>query len=211
MPMAEQTPREIPLRLRRGRLLAAAAPLATAAALVAGCGSNVGGSSQSVMSGNKAEGQSVFTAGPEPGDAFGPSSSPAPPSEGSGSGKATKIEVADVGSLGQVLVSSSGRTVYLFTSDRDGGSTCHDACAKTWKPVTTSGTPQAGKKVNDSRLGTTTRKGGATQVTYAGHPLYYYAPEQSGPSSATGQGLRQFGGEWYAVSPQGGKAERGGS
>jgi predicted lipoprotein with Yx(FWY)xxD motif len=211
MPMAEQTPREIPSRLRRGRLLAAAAPLAAAAALVAGCGSNVGGSSQSVMSGNKAEGQSVFTAGPKPGDAFGPSPSASPSSSHATPAPRHALQVSTVGSLGQVLVGSSGRTVYLFTSDQDGTSTCYDACAKTWTPVTTSGKPQAGEKVKDSRLGTTTRKGGTTQVTYAGHPLYYYAPGQGKPSSAAGEGLRQFGGEWYAVSPRGSKVERGGS
>jgi predicted lipoprotein with Yx(FWY)xxD motif len=51
-------------------------------------------------------------------------------------------------------------------------------------------------------LGTTRRSDGTTQVTYNGHPLYYYAADSS-PGQATGQGLNQFGALWFVLSPSG--------
>jgi predicted lipoprotein with Yx(FWY)xxD motif len=59
-------------------------------------------------------------------------------------------------------------------------------------------------------LGTTARSNGTKQATYNGHPLYTYAGDTT-PGQTTGEGLNQFGAEWYAVSPQGKKVEKAGS
>jgi predicted lipoprotein with Yx(FWY)xxD motif len=51
-------------------------------------------------------------------------------------------------------------------------------------------------------LGTTKRTDGTLEVTYAGHPLYYYAGDTA-PGQTTGQALPQFGAPWYVVAPSG--------
>jgi len=105
--------------------------------------------------------------------------------------------------LGSVLVDSNGLTVYLFLADKGTASSCNSAsCVQYWPPVTTSGAPQAGSGVNASLLGTTARADGSTQVTYAGHPLYYFVSDKKA-GDATGQGLNAFGAPWYVVSPSG--------
>ena len=105
--------------------------------------------------------------------------------------------------LGQVLVDSKGRTVYLFAADSGTKSTCNSsACVQYWPPVLTTGAPQAGTRVNASLLGTTTRPDGTTEVTYAGHPLYYFISDNKA-GDVTGQGINGFGGPWYVVSPSG--------
>ena len=58
-----------------------------------------------------------------------------------------------------------------------------------------------------SALGTTKRKDGSSEVTYHGHPLYYYVGD-SGPGSTTGQGVDQFGAEWYVLAPSGNKIDK---
>ena len=105
--------------------------------------------------------------------------------------------------LGEILVGPSGRTIYLFLADSGTNSSCNSAsCVQNWPPVLTKGAPQAGSGVSASLLGTTTRKDGTTEVTYAGHPLYYFiADKQAGQLS--GQGIDAFGAPWYAVSPSG--------
>jgi len=105
--------------------------------------------------------------------------------------------------LGEILVGPSGRTIYLFLADSGTSSSCNSAsCVQNWPPVLTKGAPQAGSGVSASLLGTTTRKDGTTEVTYAGHPLYYFiADNQVGQVS--GQGIDAFGAPWYVVSPSG--------
>ncbi|WP_026411079.1 COG4315 family predicted lipoprotein [Actinomadura oligospora] len=120
------------------------------------------------------------------------------------------VAAATVGNLGKVLVDGKGRTVYLFEKDHGTTSSCSGACAAVWPPVITTGKPQAGSGAKASMLGTTSRSGGKTQVTYGGHPLYYYTPDAGMKGSAKGQGLNQFGGGWYVVSPAGKKVEQGG-
>lgn len=110
----------------------------------------------------------------------------------------------------KILVDEDGKSLYLFEADKGGNSACSSACAQVWPPVTTKGKPQAGKGISTSKLGTITRSNGSTQVTYNGHPLYYYAPD-SRPGDVKGEGLKQFGAEWYVLSPAGQKVEEGGS
>jgi predicted lipoprotein with Yx(FWY)xxD motif len=109
-------------------------------------------------------------------------------------------------SLGKILTDSQGRTLYLFEKDKGPKSTCSGGCASAWPPLVTSGKPKAGAGVTASKLGTTTRSDGSSEVTYNGHPLYTYAGDGA-PGDTNGQGLDQFGAEWYVVSPAGHKVE----
>lgn len=93
-------------------------------------------------------------------------------------------------------------TVYMFVADHGDTSACYAACAAAWPPVLTSGSPKAEGGVSAAKLGTITRSEGAKQVTYAGHPLYYYTPDST-ESDITGQGINSFGALWYVLSPGG--------
>jgi predicted lipoprotein with Yx(FWY)xxD motif len=104
--------------------------------------------------------------------------------------------------LGTFLVDAKGRALYLWDADHGTMSTCSGACAQAWPPLTTAGTPKAGAKVKASLLGTTTRSDGSREVTYAGHPLYYYAGD-SAAGQTSGQGSDSFGSPWWVVSPAG--------
>jgi predicted lipoprotein with Yx(FWY)xxD motif len=110
------------------------------------------------------------------------------------------------GEPGTFLVDSSGRSLYLFEADKSDTSTCNGACAAAWPPLTTTGAPTAGTGVKASLLGTSKRDDGKMEVTYNGHPLYYFAND-SAPGDLKGQGVDAFGAEWYAVTPDGKTAE----
>ena len=99
-------------------------------------------------------------------------------------------------------------SLYLFEADKSSTSTCTGACAAAWPPLTTTGAPTAGTGVKASLLGTSKRDDGKMEVTYNGHPLYYFAND-SAPGDIKGQGVDAFGAEWYAVSPEGKTAEGG--
>jgi hypothetical protein len=68
--------------------------------------------------------------------------------------------------------------------------------------VTTTGTATASGGAQPSDIGTITRSDGTKQVTYDGHPLYYFSGD-SGPGTATGQGSDGFGAKWWLVTPTG--------
>jgi predicted lipoprotein with Yx(FWY)xxD motif len=118
------------------------------------------------------------------------------------------VDVSDTG-LGTILVSNDGMTLYLFEQDTSSESTCYDECAGAWPPLTTSGEPQAGDGVEASKLGTTERTDGSTQVTYGGYPLYFFVKDTA-PGDTNGQGVDGFGAEWYVLSPDGMAVEDGG-
>ncbi|MCX4747998.1 hypothetical protein OG455_21185 [Kitasatospora sp. NBC_01287] len=103
--------------------------------------------------------------------------------------------------LGQILVDGSGRTLYLFKADTGTTSTCTGSCAQAWPPQITTGTPNS-SGVTASKVGTTTRSDQVMQVTFNGHPLYYFA-EDANPGQTNGQGVNAFGASWYVVSPSG--------
>ncbi|HEU5215769.1 MAG TPA: hypothetical protein VFU30_09535 [Gaiellaceae bacterium] len=109
-------------------------------------------------------------------------------------------------SLGRIIVDGKGRTLYLFAKDKGRNSACYGACAAYWPPLLTHGKPVAGTGVKQRLLGTTLRTNGATQVTYAGHPLYRYLGD-SRPGDSTGEGLLDFGAEWDVLSPAGSKID----
>jgi predicted lipoprotein with Yx(FWY)xxD motif len=108
--------------------------------------------------------------------------------------------------LGSILVDAPTRTLYLFEADTPGRSDCSGSCASIWPPLTATAVPHAGVGVTAAKLGTIARAGGERQVTYNGHPLYTYAGDTN--SGATnGQGLDQFGAEWYVVGAGGDKID----
>jgi predicted lipoprotein with Yx(FWY)xxD motif len=104
--------------------------------------------------------------------------------------------------LGMVLVTANGHTIYLFGKDRNDKSACSASCAQFWPPLLIRGKPTAGPGVRASLLGTTRRSNGSLQVTYNKHPLYTYAlDKQAGQTK--GQGVSAFGARWYALSAKG--------
>ena len=106
--------------------------------------------------------------------------------------------------LGPLLTGRNLHTLYLFHQDWGGKSYCYDTCAATWTPDITYGPPTtpSSSDLNSKLLGTIRRKNGTHQVTYNGHPLYFYKGDtQAG--TANGEALYQFHGRWYAVKPNG--------
>jgi predicted lipoprotein with Yx(FWY)xxD motif len=97
-------------------------------------------------------------------------------------------------------------TVYLFEGDKASKSSCDSACAKAWPPVTTSGNPGAGGTAVSADLGTTMRSNGTEQVTYKGHPLYYFIKDKD-DGDAYGQNVHAFGNDWYVLAPSGNKVD----
>jgi predicted lipoprotein with Yx(FWY)xxD motif len=107
---------------------------------------------------------------------------------------------------GQALVGGSGRTLYLFQADKNRTSACSGACAAAWPPYIVTGTPQAGSGVNQALLGTIIRPDGTMQLTYDGHPLYYFTADTAA-GTAHGQAVKAFGAEWYVVGASGSKID----
>src|SRR5262245_65982046 len=93
-------------------------------------------------------------------------------SGGGQSGAAVKLGST---SLGRVLVDAHGKTLYIWAHDKTAKSTCNGACAEYWPPLVTHGQPKAIAGARSKLLGTSRRSDGRLQVTYAGHPLYYFA------------------------------------
>jgi predicted lipoprotein with Yx(FWY)xxD motif len=102
--------------------------------------------------------------------------------------------------VGQTLVDANGRTLYLFEADKHNVSTLSAAGRAVWPPFTAAGRIKAGSGVQAGKLGTTSS--GVKQVTYNGHPLYYYVGDH-GPGSVKGQNLKEFGALWFALAPSG--------
>lgn len=122
-----------------------------------------------------------------------------------GASNATSLKV-QTGSLGSYLVDSQGKSLYIFAADspNSGASTCTDACAQVWPPLTVAQgqTAQAQAGVTSSLIGTITRSDGTQQVTYNGWPLYYYSLDRN-PGDTNGQAINSFGALWYLIQADG--------
>ena len=104
---------------------------------------------------------------------------------------------------GPALVDRRGFALYLFTHDRSAASSCYGACAAAWPPYVVTGRPSAAARGAHGRLvGSVRRRDGRLQVTYAGHPLYYYVGDRR-PGQVLCQAVPEFGGTWYVVAPDG--------
>jgi predicted lipoprotein with Yx(FWY)xxD motif len=159
------------------RLISLAIALAAVAVVAAGCGGGGSGGGYGSAAGGTSTAAATKAAG----------------------GAAVALRTTK---LGPTLVDSQGRTLYLFEKDKTAASTCDGACASVWPPLTTNGSPKAQAGISAAKLGTTKRSDGKLEVTYAGHPLYYYVSDTD-PGQLSGEGLDQFGAEWYAVAPSG--------
>jgi predicted lipoprotein with Yx(FWY)xxD motif len=105
-------------------------------------------------------------------------------------------------SFGRVLFDGRGFVLYGFTRDPRGRSACSGACAGAWPPYLVKRGASAGPGVQAKLLGTTRRKNGTLQVTYAGRPLYYYVGDRK-PGQILCQNVTEFGGVWRVVRPSG--------
>jgi predicted lipoprotein with Yx(FWY)xxD motif len=110
--------------------------------------------------------------------------------------------------LGTILAAGPKKmTVYLFEGDKSSVSACAGPCAQVWPPVRTSGAASVGGGAMAADLGTIKRADGSTQVTYKGHPLYFFARDGD-KGDAYGQGVKGFGASWYVLSPSGSKVDK---
>ena len=111
----------------------------------------------------------------------------------------TTIALAD-SSLGKILVTADGRTLYMFTPDEAGGlPTCYEACAANWPALIATGTPTAGTGLDAAKLTTVDRTDGGKQVKFGEYPLYLFAADKAaGDTSGQGQGDK-----WYVVGADG--------
>ena len=164
--------------------IAAAAPLAIAL-IAAACGSSAGSAYSSAPYGSAAPASASISV----------------------AAKATKLGAAS-SSLGRIVVDGTGRTLYLFEKDKNRRSACYGACAQYWPPLISHGKPIARAGAKQSLVGTTRRRNGSTQATYAGHPLYRYLGDTR-PGQTNGAGLQDFGGGWDPISPSGKTVESG--
>jgi predicted lipoprotein with Yx(FWY)xxD motif len=105
-------------------------------------------------------------------------------------------------SYGRVLFDTRGFVLYAFTRDRRGRSACYGACAKAWPVYYKRAALRAGSGVKRTLIGTTGRRDGRLQITYAGHPLYYYVGDRR-PGQITCQNVAEFGGTWLVIRPSG--------
>jgi predicted lipoprotein with Yx(FWY)xxD motif len=157
-----------------------AAALAISAVVLAGCGSSSSSSSS------------------------GATAAAAPTSASSTTSAAPAAAAITIGTTqgkdGTYLTGTNGRAIYLWVADSGGKSACSGACAHAWPPV--EGTPSAGAGVTASDLATITRSDGSKQVTYNGHPLYYFIADTS-KGDTKGQGTNGFGAKWWLVAPSG--------
>jgi predicted lipoprotein with Yx(FWY)xxD motif len=111
------------------------------------------------------------------------------------------------GKLGTILAAGPKKmTVYLFEGDNGASSACSGSCASVWPPVTGAGNAAVGGQAVAGDLASTTRSDGTKQVTYKGHPLYFYAKDKDS-GDAYGQGIRSFGADWYVLKPSGSKLD----
>jgi predicted lipoprotein with Yx(FWY)xxD motif len=146
------------------------------------------------------------TTGPRAGQGSGTSeAAPTQPTTGSPTAPASArggTAVKTAGSqFGQILFDGTGQAIYLFDKEKSATPECYTACAAAWPPVLTQGDPVATADVGADKLATTSRTDGSVQVTYAGHPLYYYAHE--GKNEVRCHNVREFGGLWLVVTPAG--------
>ncbi len=194
----------------RASLLAAAA-LTLLTSVLAGCGSS--SSTSTTSAANSATASTAAQNGP-----YGvPSSTSAASTATSTASSATTSAAAPSatavvvgtkhGKLGTIL-SAGGKhlTVYMFEGDKGTASSCTGACAHVWPPVTTSASATASGAAVSGDLGTITRADGTKQVTYKGHPLYFFARDGDS-GDAYGEGVVGFGASWYVLKPSGAKVD----
>jgi predicted lipoprotein with Yx(FWY)xxD motif len=179
----------------------------TAGLLVAACGSSSSSSSSASATGTGTATPASTSAGSSSGSPYGGGTSSTSASASATAGAGTEVTTKRHGKLGTILaVGSKKLTVYMFAGDKGSTSTCTGACAAAWPPVIAKGAPKASGGAASSSLGTTPRAAGLMQVTYKGHPLYYFIKDKD-DGDAYGQGAHAFGADWYVLAPSGEKVD----
>jgi predicted lipoprotein with Yx(FWY)xxD motif len=178
------------------------AVLGAMALAVAGCGGGGSSTSESSNAGanENASSESSSRYGGES-ESKSASSESAPGAE-SGAGV---VSLGNAQKLGMVLVDSNGMTLYDFHKDKGTTSSSYGPREEGWPPMLTEGEPTVGNGASASKLGTTERKDGTMQVTYAGHPLYTFVGDKK-PGEANGNDVSAFGAQWYALKGSGEEA-----
>ena len=123
-------------------------------------------------------------------------------------GATASLATASTSGVGTYLTDANGRALYMFEKDTRNASSCTGECAKEWPPFTATTTASADSAVQSGKVDKFVRSDNTTQSTYDGMPLYYYHDDTKA-GDIQGQGKKEFGGEWYLVSPSGSKIERG--
>ena len=136
-----------------------------------------------------------------PSSSAGPSGSVIPTPTPTPTPKPGHMIITADSAYGPMLHDATGQPIYLFTAEGGDRPACYDACAADWPPVLTRGEPRARGDVRDSLLGVTRRDDGSRQVSYAGHPLYFYAHE--GKYQVLCHDVLEYGGTWLVVRPDG--------
>jgi len=187
--------------------LALLAVLGAIALAVAGCGGGSSSTSESsnASSNENASSESSSGYGSRYGNSESENKSTSSESAAGAESGAGVVSLGNVQKLGMVLVDSNGMTLYDFHKDNGTTSSCYGPCAEGWPPMLTEGEPTVGNGASASKLGTTERKDGTTQVTYAGHPLYTFVEDKK-PGEANGNDVSAFGGQWYALKGSGEEA-----
>jgi len=174
------------------------AVLGISALLAAGCGS-----SKSSSASNASNASSAYPSETTSSATTASTAATTKPSGGTG----TVVTVKHASKLGTILAAGSKKlTVYMFEGDKNGASSCSGACASVWPPVTTSGAAVVHGAAMSADLGTIVRADGTKQVTYKGHPLYFFAKDKDS-GDAYGQGVHGFGSDWYVLKPSGSKVD----
>jgi predicted lipoprotein with Yx(FWY)xxD motif len=120
---------------------------------------------------------------------------------------ASMFSTASVAGLGTVVVDAHGHTVYVLTSGHRKNVPCTDAsgCTKIWPDLALPDgvkTAHAGSGLHAALLGTQKLPNGEIYPTYNGWLMYEYSGD-SGPAQSNGEGIRSFGGVWYALRADG--------
>jgi predicted lipoprotein with Yx(FWY)xxD motif len=123
-------------------------------------------------------------------------------------GRSLQLETRTVAGLGTIVTGPNGGTVYMSTKDKPGRSSCSGPCVRQWPPVTTDGEPRVGGGLDSAKLGHIQRADNALQVTYNGHPLYFFHEDDQEEGKTGGEGASHFGGRWYVLSPSGVPVQR---
>jgi predicted lipoprotein with Yx(FWY)xxD motif len=106
--------------------------------------------------------------------------------------------------FGPMLFNDKKQAIYIWEVEESTRPECYGNCAELWPPVLTDGEPQVAGDANKTLLSTTQRTDGSTQVTYNGHPLYYYAHEKAGEVKC--HNISTHGGLWWVIQPNGNRA-----
>jgi len=100
--------------------------------------------------------------------------------------------------LGQIITTADGMTVYGFTTDTNGQSSCVDGCASAWPPVTVP-SEELPAGMDADVFAVTERPDGTYQLKAGDWPLYTFMGDTAA-GQTNGQGT---GGTWFVVKPDG--------